>query len=1116
MPQIPVPQITVPANVVRPSRTYGQEINFNASPDAYGAQVGTALQNVGTALDNVAGSVQARIDRTRQEDIANAVAQSDFTQSDIAIKNAAAANGAGLHDQLMQNYDANTMRVADTIHDPVVRQEYINRMHMQRESVAANAAAYQANMAATNSKDMANASLDTLQNRVVSDPTFYGQAVEQGNAVIDARPDLTPTFKASMKTTWAQDSAKAHFEGMLEGAKSIDDIDNISKDITGLTPGQPDWASKMSPVDYHDTINKMGVMRREFQTAADVTARAALDTLDARNAGNQLIDPAELAAAQKVVLSSLNPVTQARMARITRDQVILSQTKNLTPAEIQGQISAANGNPSAAYPGMPPVVSNGINAATSRFDVSASYLGSTVNKEYGQYLKAPANAVDAKFAPQAISGRVDLRNVQPAVIDAATQAGKLYGAPLQIISGERSQAEQDAIRFAPGTDPNRATVAKVSMHTSGQALDISIAGMSDVDQGRLVGALVDSGFTGIGQYDTHIHADMRAAVPASFGQQNGKDWGGWTYLSPAVADALKSHGFAGGATAESIKRAAPVQTPDNIDYTRGTSSVSATGQATSDAKGIMQFTSGTWLGLLKDPATAKRIGVDTTGMSDEKILALRDDPQVSIMAGAALAEKDKATLQGALGRQVPDAELYMAHFLGAGGAITLIHGNEAQPNQSAAKLLPDAAAANRGVFYNKDGSERTVSDVYNGIATSFVANPTQVTYGDNQKRQAILTEVQKGVKDDPMLLVQQNNQFNVVPLSDTASFTARGQSARATADYYSISVPDMKPFTADEAAALKKSMDTGTADTVLKVMGDVNQLGGDMARAGFKQLGQIDPTFAYAAGLATDGKSPAVAADIIRGEKDLKDNPAIKDQIGADSKQIAQAFSTIVGNSMSRVDPIQRQAVQDAAFAHYTHTVAIGGSPGFDQGAFAQSVQAVLGSTGTAKQLDAVNGQPTVLPPGITGPQLDDALNKMSDQDWTTMSPDKAPPLDSTGEVIPARRLADEATLRFIGGGKYNVALGDNTFAINGQRNPDGSLQPYVFQPTPDKIDQVVSRPATTGPNPADFPQYVPRGAGVNPLNYPQYAPRASGTDNLSVNHLYGGYKDANGRWVTR
>jgi hypothetical protein len=65
-----------------------------------------------------------------------------------------------------------------------------------------------------------------------------------------------------------------------------------------------------------------------------------------------------------------------------------------------------------------------------------------------------------------------------------------------------------------------------------------------------------------------------------------------------------------------------------------------------------------------------------------------------------------------IGRRPTDSELYMAHFMGVGGAAKLITSADDNPQANAARMFPNAAAANHSIFYDRSGNARSVSDVY--------------------------------------------------------------------------------------------------------------------------------------------------------------------------------------------------------------------------------------------------------------------------------------------------------------------------------------------------------------------------------------------------------------------
>ena len=96
----------------------------------------------------------------------------------------------------------------------------------------------------------------------------------------------------------------------------------------------------------------------------------------------------------------------------------------------------------------------------------------------------------------------------------------------------------------------------------------------------------------------------------------------------------------------------------------------------------------------------------------DSILALRKDPQVSALMAGEYAKSTQGILKNALGRDVCGGELYAAHFLGPDAACRLIRMAEKDPAASAAAQFPQAASANRSVFYRPDGAARSVREVY--------------------------------------------------------------------------------------------------------------------------------------------------------------------------------------------------------------------------------------------------------------------------------------------------------------------------------------------------------------------------------------------------------------------
>jgi hypothetical protein len=191
---------------------------------------------------------------------------------------------------------------------------------------------------------------------------------------------------------------------------------------------------------------------------------------------------------------------------------------------------------------------------------------------------------------------------------------------------------------------------------------------------------------------------------------------GLTGLFSGIATAIRKAADATGASFEYLLATAKMESNFNPQAAAGTSS----------AKGLYQFIEQTWLGTVKEagPALGYNGYADaitkspsgTYSVADPAaraaILKLRDDPTIASAMAGVLTQSNSFKLTGLIGRRPTDSELYMAHFMGVGGAAKLIANAEDNPQASGARLFPNAAAANRPIFYDSDGRARSVSEVY--------------------------------------------------------------------------------------------------------------------------------------------------------------------------------------------------------------------------------------------------------------------------------------------------------------------------------------------------------------------------------------------------------------------
>lgn len=145
---------------------------------------------------------------------------------------------------------------------------------------------------------------------------------------------------------------------------------------------------------------------------------------------------------------------------------------------------------------------------------------------------------------------------------------------------------------------------------------------------------------------------------------------------------------------------------------------------TSSAAGLFQFIESTWLDVMSRHGGAHgygqyaaqiQAGPDGPRVADPlmrgQILALRNDPQAASLMAGALAQDNRDALLPVLGREPESSELYLAHFLGSGGASRFLEALGQRPDAPAAAEFGKAARANRSIFYTPGGGARSFAGV---------------------------------------------------------------------------------------------------------------------------------------------------------------------------------------------------------------------------------------------------------------------------------------------------------------------------------------------------------------------------------------------------------------------
>lgn len=915
-----------------------------ASAEAFGAAAGRGLQAVGRGLDDIGQGVYTLNEKRRLEDVANRVAQADFTARELALRNEAPADGSGYQERVLEEYDVWLDEQAEAIEDDETRQAFVQRMQSQRPGLSSRAAQYEFGTAAQYSEQQTNQSLIALDNRVRLQPDRYDELIAQGVDVINSQVDIPATARASMIDTWQMNSAAARFDGMLESVQSVSDVDMLEAQLRG--EGGRAWGEEMSTQDLTRLQSTMNTVRTAIRTQADAQARAAIDSLEERAADvTSLLPREELQAAQTLVAASENPVTIARMARIQRDEEIKRQYRTATPE----QMRRARDSTIDAGSAVPPGQRRTLDTAGRDFDIGLEFMTRVAGVGVGE------------GAPE---GWAEIR---------------------QGIFGGESGGDYDALFGFSNREGGRFADVRLTDMTINEALEFA---SPSGEYGQWVSGQVGRVATPMGAYQI-VGTTLRAA-------RDGLGLSGDERMTPEMQENLGIWIYQSQGT-------------DAWEGYQGP-------QSAGEPRISQEFL---------DRAFA------TPGIREA--LAGNESPERVV---AAYAANSRQYLQIELRRDPSDEEVYMAHTLGMEAAGELIR----------AQADGDEAA-------NRQYRELTMEYAQAGPQGGATAGQ----YARQETLDRMASDAEQRIEDDAMTYAAQVGVITMTGLGEENGWEMRGDEARRVADYYRIPISEMEPFTNAEADALGSAMTAGTADDVLEILTQVQSLGGDLARAGMRQVSELGDVYGYAGGLQLETGATGTASEIVRGQKRIEENPAIRDLIGTTSADLSNAFNTATGAALFDIAPGQRQSIMDAAVAHYVETtVARGGAGQFDGNAFTRSINAVLGGQNGQPAIDTVNGAPTILPPGLTGDMLETAFGAMNVTDWASMSEQRLPPRYVDGAIADPRDLQDEAQLRPIGGGKYRVALDDGTFLVTGRPGQNGRLEAFVFVPNPERVQRVI------------------------------------------------------------
>jgi hypothetical protein len=154
----------------------------------------------------------------------------------------------------------------------------------------------------------------------------------------------------------------------------------------------------------------------------------------------------------------------------------------------------------------------------------------------------------------------------------------------------------------------------------------------------------------------------------------------------------------------------------------------------SSARGLMQFTSATWLEVVRDYGSRHGLAQHAAALASvprgslpanrrlvTEVLRLRDDPHFASALAAERLEGWRGALEQTLGRKASGTDLYLVHLLGPAGARRFLAEFARAPNQPAGAVVGTAARANRSIFV-RGGRALSLLEVYRDLARSLTVD----------------------------------------------------------------------------------------------------------------------------------------------------------------------------------------------------------------------------------------------------------------------------------------------------------------------------------------------------------------------------------------------------------
>jgi len=447
---------------------------------------------------------------------------------------------------------------------------------------------------------------------------------------------------------------------------------------------------------------------------------------------------------------------------------------------------------------------------------------------------------------------------------------------------------------------------------------------------------------------------------------------------------------------------------------------------------------------LRDTSTAYYLG-QADGKSSEEIASMRKDmakdysagemPHVDresysrIEMGLAKLEKDRAAAEkkgfddlrrkgNDLAERVLAGETIPAHEVAAYHRLMQSTPGAEGIAQSSLRRLKIAQLL----------KTNSVSNVRQNLEDLLKGEDGTIDTDDLAFARGLIAKQEQSLKSDPLALAE---RYGAVPpvagimdglqtVGATAAIAERIDAARTVSERFGV---PPKYFTGTETAEVAELIRTDP-DAGLELVSGIVEAGGEQAGEILQELRSSAPEAEWAGIVLALGGSNRAAQDALLGNQPGPDGKSLPNPI---KKKRAQISGSTIGSALSQLHPDDRNRVENSGLSIARKRAQEAGvkvdsedAQEIYQRALNEAAGAVYGPDGQRGGFAEVNGYSTLLPPGMTVDDVEDALEELSDEDLEAMGRPFSP-LEDLGVSVSADDIRDGVLLA-VAPGIYRVA----------------------------------------------------------------------------------------------